>query len=193
VQKLFSVIRALRQDGVGLVYISHRLEEVAAISDRVTVLRDGQTIATRNMAEVDRPELIRLMVGRDLSAVFPQREHPAAITNEFVLETRNLSSTQLRLTNISIAVKRGEILGIAGLVGSGRTELARMLFGLDQPDSGTVLLRGAEVELGSPADAIRHRIAYVPKTAASTASSSTCRSRPTSPWRASRPYPETAS
>jgi rhamnose transport system ATP-binding protein len=148
VQSLFRVIAKLRAEGVGIVYISHRLEEIAAIADRVTVLRDGQSIATRALADVDRAELIRLMVGREVATIFPKREVPIG---EVVLEAHG------------IAVRRGEILGLAGLVGSGRTELAETLFGIRPNAGGEIVLRGASVRIASPDDAIRLGIGYVPE------------------------------
>ena len=153
VESLFRVIAGLRASGVGIVYISHRLEEIAAIADRVTVLRDGQSIATRPMAGVDRAELIRLMVGREISAIFPKREVPIG---PVVLETRDLRG-------ISLTLRAGEILGMAGLVGSGRTEFAEALFGIRPDPAATVLLRGAPVRIAEPADAIRLGIAYLPE------------------------------
>jgi rhamnose transport system ATP-binding protein len=160
VDGLFKVIRALRAEGVGIIYISHRLDEVFAIADRITVLRDGETIATREAKSVDRAELIRLMVGRELSAVFPKREVPIG---DVVLEVRNLSNRTTGVRNVSLSVRRGEILGLAGLVGSGRTELAETLFGLTPADSGEILLRGTPVRIDSPAQAIRLGIGYVPE------------------------------
>ena len=152
VEALFRIVKTLRAEGVGIIYISHRLEEIATIADRVTVLRDGQSIATRPMAEVDRAELIRLMVGREISAIFPKREAPIG---DVVLEARGVRG-------VSLEVRAGEILGIAGLVGSGRTEFAEALFGL-APAGGEVLLRGRSVRIECPADAIRLGIGYVPE------------------------------
>jgi rhamnose transport system ATP-binding protein len=160
VDKLFEVIGLLRAEGVGVVYISHRLEEVFAIADRVTVLRDGETIATLQAGEVDRAELIRLMVGRALAAVFPKRTVPLG---GVALEVRHLSNRIAGLHDISISVRAGEILGVAGLVGSGRTELAETIFGLTPLDSGEILVQDTRVRIGSPADAIRLRIGYVPE------------------------------
>ncbi len=160
VERLFRVIHTLRGEGAGIVYISHRLDEVAAIADRVTVLRDGHSIATRELREVDRAELIRLMVGRDIHAIFPKREVPLG---EIVLETRGLSCRASGVRDVTLAVRRGEILGLAGLVGSGRTELAETLFGLTPADSGEILLQGRKVRIDSPSDAIRLRIGYLPE------------------------------
>ena len=160
VERLFRVIANLRTEGAGIIYISHRLDEVSAIADRVTVLRDGQSIATREMSGVDRAELIRLMVGRDIHAIFPKREVPIG---EVVLETRALGCRASGVHDVSLAVRRGEILGLAGLVGSGRTELAEILFGLTPADSGEILILGRAARIATPADAIRHHIGYLPE------------------------------
>ena len=159
-QNLFKVLRALRERGVGMIYISHRLEELPVIADRVTVLRDGRTIDTRQMSEVNRQELIRLMVGRELSAVFPKRE---VARGEVVLEMRGVGCSQSGIHDVNLCVRAGEIVGLAGLVGAGRTELACILFGLTPADEGEVLLRGTPVKLGSPAQSIASGIAYVPE------------------------------
>lgn len=142
-ERLFGIIAQLRQKGAGIIYISHRLEEVGRIADRITVLRDGETIESRPAQGVDAGTLIRLMVGRDLSAVFPKRAVPIG---EVVFEV-----TQ---PGIHLAVRSGEILGIAGLVGSGRTELAESIFGL-RPAPGAAIR--------TPSDAIAAGIAYVPE------------------------------
>jgi ABC-type sugar transport system ATPase subunit len=160
VERLFRVIAALRADGVGIVYISHRLEEIAAIADRVTVLRDGQTAGGGRIADLPRAELIRLMVGREVNAIFPKREVPIG---EVALETRALSSRAAGIRDVSLSVRAGEILGIAGLVGSGRTQFAETLFGLTPADAGEILLKGEPVTIGSPTDAIGQKIAYVPE------------------------------
>jgi ABC-type sugar transport system ATPase subunit len=160
VDSLFRVVTLLRSQGVGIVYISHRLPEISAIADRVTVLRDGQTIATRDMRDVDRAELIRLMVGRELSAVFPKREVPIG---ETVLKVVGLGSRAAGVHDISLEVRRGEILGLAGLVGSGRTQLAETLFGLTPADAGAIQIGGQTVRIDSPAAAIRLGMGYVPE------------------------------
>src|SRR5450432_618769 len=160
VESLFRVVALLRSQGVGIVYISHRLPEISAIADRVTVLRDGQTIATRDMRDVDRAELIRLMVGRELSAVFPKRQVPIG---ETALQAVLLGSRAAGIHDITFEVKRGEILGIAGLVGSGRTQLAETLFGLTPADAGAMEIGGQVVRVTSPAGAISLGIGYVPE------------------------------
>ena len=159
-QNLFNVIRRLRERGVGMVYISHRLEELPVIADRVTVLRDGRTIDTRLMSEVNRQQLIQMMVGRELSAVFPKRE---VQLGDVVLELRDLGCAESGIRGVNLSVRAGEIVGLAGLVGAGRTELARAVFGLTPVDSGQILLRGEPVRIGSPAGAIRRGIAYLPE------------------------------
>ena len=159
-QNLFEVIRQLRAQGVGLIYISHRLEEMPVIADRVTVLRDGRTIDTRLMSEVNRDQLIQLMVGRELSAVFPKREVELGVV---VLEVRRLGCSESGVNNVSLSVRAGEIVGLAGLVGAGRTELARAIFGLSPADDGEILLRGRRVDIKEPAQAIKHGIAYLPE------------------------------
>jgi rhamnose transport system ATP-binding protein len=168
-ERLFKVISELRAQGAGVIYISHRLEELFQIANRVTVLRDGETVATRAIAEVDQAELIRLMVGRELSAVFPKRE---VKIGETVLEIKKLSSRAAGIHNVSLSVRAGEILGLAGLVGAGRTELARALFGLLPSDNGSVFLRRSGDEgssdlvdalIDSPARAVELGIAYVPE------------------------------
>ncbi len=160
VERLLGVIDRLRADGVGIIYISHRLEEVFAVADRITVLRDGQTVATRARSEVDPGALIALMVGREISAVFPKRAVPVGDT---ALEVRGLSSRAAGIRDVSLSVRRGEILGLAGLVGSGRTQLSETIFGLSPADAGSILVRGVPVRIGSPADAIRAGIGYVPE------------------------------
>ncbi len=153
VDKLFDVIRRMRGQNVGLIYISHRLEELQQIADRVTVLRDGSAIETREMATTDRDKLIQLMVGREISQVFPKVDVPLG---DVALELRAVRSVNLTL-------RAGEILGLAGMVGSGRTELAETIFGLRPATAGEILVRGSRVSIEDPRDAIEHGIAYVPE------------------------------
>lgn len=160
VERLFGVIRELRGRGVGIVYVSHRLDELSQIADRVTVLRDGRTIATRPMKELPRVELIRLMVGREVAAVFPKEEVPRG---DIVLELHGLGCEASGVRDVSLTVRAGEIVGLAGLVGAGRTELARILFGLTPATSGMIRLRGRPVVVDSPARAVALGIAYVPE------------------------------
>jgi rhamnose transport system ATP-binding protein len=161
VESLLAVVEALRAQGTGIVYISHRLEEILRIAGRVTVLRDGQTVATLDRGEFNRADLIRLMVGREISAIFPKCQVPLG---DVVLETRSLRSRAAGVRDVSLSVRAGEILGLAGLAGSGRTEFAETLFGLTPADGGEILLRGRPVSIGSPPEAIHsHRIAYLPE------------------------------
>ena len=160
VARLFAVIGMLRRRGAGVVYISHRLEEVFAVCDRVSVLRDGQSVSTHDIHSIDRSALIRAMVGRAMTDIFPKRAiEPGAVA----LEVHQLSNRALGLHDISLSVRCGEVLGIAGLVGSGRTELAETLFGLEPADGGEILVRGAPVRIDSPGEAIRLGIGYVPE------------------------------
>ncbi|PYS34554.1 MAG: D-xylose ABC transporter ATP-binding protein [Acidobacteria bacterium] len=159
-QNLFRVIRELRTRGVGMIYISHRLDELTAIADRVTVLRDGRTIDTCLMSDVNREQLIHLMVGRELSAVFPKR---IVTLGEVILELRQLGCSESGIHDVNLSVRAGEIVGVAGLVGGGRTELARTIFGLTPADQGEILLRGKPIKIESAAQAIACGIAYVPE------------------------------
>jgi len=153
VETMFRIIRQLKQQGVTIIYISHRLEEVFQIADRVTVMRDGCYVGTRYTQDTNRQELISLMVGRELKEIYPAR---AITPTEIALEVRNLSGNGDQ--NISFAVKRGEILGIAGLVGAGRTELAMVLFGAVPAESGEIWINGQPAQIRSPADAIHHKV-----------------------------------
>jgi rhamnose transport system ATP-binding protein len=157
---LFRVIRQLRASGVGLIYISHRLEELPLIADRVTVLRDGRVIETQLISAVDRQQLIQLMVGRPVSAVFPKKE---VALGEVVLELRRLGCSATGVSGVNLTVRAGEIVGLAGLMGAGRTELARIIFGLTPADEGEILLRGKVIRPGSPSEAIACGIAYLPE------------------------------
>jgi rhamnose transport system ATP-binding protein len=160
VDSLFAVVRRLREHGAGVIYISHRLEEVFALADRITVLRDGETVATRATSDFTRPSLIAMMIGRELSAVFPKRPVPLG---DVALEVRQVRNRAAGLRDISFAVRRGEILGLAGLVGSGRTQLAETLFGLTPKDDGEIRRDGRAVTIDSPAAAIAAGIAYLPE------------------------------
>jgi ABC-type sugar transport system ATPase subunit len=153
-ESLFRIIGELRTRGIGIVYVSHRLEEVFRICDRVTVMRDGRHVATQAAKELDRKRLIELMVGRKLEAEFPVRE---ATIGEACLEVANMSRGAA-VRDVSLSLRRGEVLGITGLIGAGRTELARLIFGADRADSGVVRLNGRELKLRSPREAIAHGI-----------------------------------
>jgi rhamnose transport system ATP-binding protein len=160
VDRLFRVIGELRSHGLGIVYISHRLDELYQIADRVTVMRDGKTVATSALADVDRAELIRRMVGRDISTIFPKRSIPFG---NVVLKVRDLGCQESGVKGVDFGVRAGEVLGFAGLVGAGRTDLARILFGLTPADSGQIFLHGEPVTIDRPARALQYGIAYVPE------------------------------
>jgi rhamnose transport system ATP-binding protein len=159
VQRLFGIVRLLRERGVGIIYISHRLEEVFTLADRVTVLRDGQYVGTKLVSEVSSEQLISMMVGRTIENLFPKL--PANIGAP-VLEVRNLSRKPL-CKNVSMTLRAGEIVGLAGLVGSGRSEFAQTVFGFTPAQSGEILLDGKRVNIRNPGDAMKQGIAYVPE------------------------------
>ena len=158
VDSLFKIIEKLKSKGITIVYISHRMEEIFSISDRVSVMRDGKYIDTKETSETNRKELIQLMVGRELVENYPCRNN---ITKEKVLEVRNLSGNGDK--NISFHVNKGEIVGFAGLVGAGRTELARMIFGADKLETGEILINGKHVNVHSPKKAIGLGIGLIPE------------------------------
>ena len=159
VRRLFDIVRRLRGRGVGIIYISHRMDEIFEISDRVTVLRDGAYIGTRATAETNSGELVHMMVGRRIEALFPKIEVPIG---EPVLEVSHLVAKPMT-RDVSLTVRAGEIVGLAGLVGSGRSELAQALFGITPAVSGEVRLNGRVVTIRSPADARELGLAYVPE------------------------------
>jgi len=158
-ETLFEVTEGLRDKGVGIIFITHRLEEIFEIADRVTVLRDGKTVGTKPMGEVDRPDVVRMMVGCDLSELFVAKE---AEVGAPLLEIHNLSTPNL-LQDITFDLRQGEILGLFGLLGAGRTDLARALFGVGPTPSGEVVLNGQPATVRSPADATQAGLAYVPE------------------------------
>ena len=159
VRALFSVIGRLREQGVGVIYISHRLEEVGAIGDRVSILRDGRHVHTGPVRDLTTEDMIRFMVGRDLKAKFPWE--PREIGEE-VLRVEGLGETGV-FRDISFSLRRGEILGLAGLVGAGRTELARALLGVDRPDQGHIVLGGHRFRPRSPRDTIHRGLGLLPE------------------------------
>ena len=176
VQNLFAVIQELKRTGIGVIFISHRLDEVKTICDRVTVLRDGRNVGELDAAEATQDKLIQLMVGRPLNQFFhleshAQREKKLEETaDDVILEVRGLTRTGTKLDpnatvldNISFKLCRGEVLGLAGLVGAGRTEVVRAIFGADQRDAGEIYVEGKQVDIRSPLDAIRFGIGFVPE------------------------------
>lgn len=158
VETMFTIIGQLKSKGVTIIYISHRIEELFRISDRVTVMRDGRYIDTMETKQTNRQELINLMVGRELKEFYPQR---AGALGEVVLEVRNLSGLGDR--DISFSVRKGEILGVAGLVGSGRTELASIIYGVRPKESGETWIEGRKREIYSPNQAIEYGIGLIPE------------------------------
>lgn len=158
--KLFTLIRRLRADGLAIIYISHRMAEVYELSDRISVLRDGQYVGTLTPGEVAPEAVVRMMVGRDLSS-FYKKDHRAPPRNpEPVLEVQGLTDGG-RVQDGSFVLYRGEVLGLAGLVGAGRTELARLIFGAERRTGGTVRLEGQEVDFTGPGEAITAGVAYL--------------------------------
>jgi ABC-type sugar transport system ATPase subunit len=154
VDRLFEIIQDLKSRGLGLIYISHRLEEVFAIADRVSVLRDGAHVGSASIDELNKDKLITLMVGRELTEEFPARN---ITLGEPLLEVENLSRGEV-VKDVSFSIRRGEILGLTGLMGAGRTETARLIFGADKRDSGVIKLAGEALEISHPRDAIASRI-----------------------------------
>lgn len=157
VEILFGIIRLLREKNIGIIYISHRLEELFEITDRIVVLRDGKMVGDIRTKEADRDHLISLMVGRELSSFYTKNKHDIG---KVALEARNLCHTKL-FSNASFTARYGEIVGFAGLVGAGRTELMKTVFGAYPKSGGEILLDGRPVDIRSPQDAIRNGIAYV--------------------------------
>jgi rhamnose transport system ATP-binding protein len=185
--QLFSIVREMRNRGVGVIYISHRLEEIFALADRVTVLRDGESVGTLPVGEINETGLIRMMVGREMEQLYPDlaahlepmdgASHPEAslpagsssgsktpsADGVPTLRLRGVGCLAGGVKDVSFDVRAGEILGLAGLVGAGRTELARVLFGLTPADTGQILVRGEPCTIRSPRDAVDLGIAYVPE------------------------------
>ncbi len=158
-QALYAVVEKLKAAGVTIVYISHRMDEIFRLSDRITVLRDGQKIETVNTADTDLDKLVKLMVGRELTETYPTRSHE--ISTEVLLRLENVSGQIVK--NVSLDIKRGEVLGLAGLIGSGRTELAEILFGYKPRTSGEITLEGKLINPRLPKEAIAKGIALVPE------------------------------
>jgi ribose transport system ATP-binding protein len=157
--RLFELIARLKQDGVCIIYISHRLAEVFEICDCATVMKDGRLVDTVDLQEVSQGQLVQLMVGRELKDLFPKRH---AAIGEVVLDVKNLNAGD-RVHDVSFQVKAGEVLGFCGLVGAGRTEIMRAIFGADKRDSGAILLRGKQVDNRSPVQAVRTGIGMLPE------------------------------
>lgn len=159
IDAMFGIVRKLKEQGVAIIYISHRMEEIFALADRITVMRDGKYVGTKMADEIDRNGLIKMMVGRNLDEQYPVIDKEIG---EVVLEVKNLCTDAL-LKNISFELRKGEILGLAGLVGAGRTETARAIFGADAKSSGEIRVHGKKVEIHKPKDAIKEGIALIPE------------------------------
>ena len=157
IEELFGVIEALTAEGIAILYISHRLDEIFRIADRVTVMRDGKVVDTLPVSELDEDKLVRLMVGREISNLYPK---PEAEIGDVLLRVSGMTRGE-KLKDCSFEVRAGEILGFAGLVGAGRTELARAVFGADPTDGGTVELEGRPLKIKKPQDAIEAGIGYL--------------------------------
>jgi inositol transport system ATP-binding protein len=155
--RLFDIIRELKAKGISIIYISHKMDEIFRICDTITVLRDGQYITTRPARELDHDTLVKLMVGREISQLFPTAN---ATKGEISLEVEGLAKEGV-FENISFKVRRGEILGVAGLMGAGRSEVLETIFGFRSADAGRIRINGRQVSIKSPADAIRHRLALI--------------------------------
>ena len=156
-KRLFEVVRRLRSEGLSIIYISHRLEEIVDLADEVSILRDGQLVRSEPMTSLDIPQIVHHMVGRELTDFFPQR---SVNIGEVLLRVTDLSS-EVGIRDIGFEVRRGEIVGMAGLVGAGRTEVARALFGVDRKTAGQVVLDGRELDIQSPGEAIASGIALL--------------------------------
>ena len=154
---LFEQIRRLKENGVAVIYISHKMEEIFSIADSITVLRDGQYIATDKASSLDKDKLIKLMVGRELTEIFPKTE---AEIGDVVMKVKNYSY-EPKVKDVSFELRKGEILGIAGLVGSGRSELVEVLFGVHKRAKGNLSINGKEVQINHTEDAIANKIALI--------------------------------
>lgn len=159
VRQLFKNVRRLKQEGISIIYITHLLSEIFEVADRVTVLRDGAVVGTREIREVTQNDIVRMMVGRDITDIYGRREATAAI-GEVFFEAKGLGHAE-KFSEVSFSLRRGEILGISGLIGSGRTEVFRSLIGVDQLTGGEIRLEGVPITINSPKDAIRHGIGYL--------------------------------
>ena len=159
IEELFRIMGELKAKGIGMVYISHRMDEIKRISDRITVMRDGEYVGTVNTAEVTKDEIIQMMIGRVVYED-PKTHSEVAPDAPVVLEVKNLCSGKT-IRDVSFTLRRGEILGFSGLMGAGRTEVARAIFGADRFDSGEIYVNGEKVDIRSPEDAIKHGIGYL--------------------------------
>jgi len=159
VKQLFRLLKGLREKDVSIIYISHRLDEIFEVCDRVTVLKDGQYVTTVNTADIDKNRLVSLMIGRDLSTFFPSRE---SNIGDIVFSVENIRAG-MAVKDISFDVREGEVIGLSGLVGAGRTECIRAILGIDKLDSGKVTLDGKTIRMKSPKDAYSYGIGFLPE------------------------------
>ncbi len=160
VDSLFEQIHRLKSSGIGIIYVSHRMQEFLRVGDRITVMRDGKLIGTYGIKEKSMEELVNLMVGRDISQVYLRSKHRIG---DLVLRTEDLSDRTGRVRNVGIELRKGEIVGLAGLVGAGRTELAKLIFGVDPIDGGRLSVNGEELVPEGPTDVVRHGVGLVPE------------------------------
>ena len=159
VEHLFRIIKKLKESGVGIIYISHKMEEIKMISDEITILRDGKWISTNDVSKISTDQIISMMVGRDLTERFPKKDNKA---KEMILQVKNLTAlNQPSIQDVSFELYKGEILGIAGLVGSKRTEIVETIFGMRPKEHGEIILHGKSVKNKSPEDAIKNGFALV--------------------------------
>ncbi|NLO98761.1 MAG: sugar ABC transporter ATP-binding protein, partial [Clostridiaceae bacterium] len=159
-ESLFKIIRELKSNGIGIIYISHRMAEVFSLCDRVTVMRDGRLIDTKNINETDSKEIVNLMVGREIGDIYPPKRDSSTCSKETIFEIREFSDGK-RFQNISFDLKEGEILGLAGLVGAGRSEVAQSVCALNSKISGEVYYQGSRIDIKSPGESIKHGIVYL--------------------------------
>ena len=157
--RLFQLLRGLAARGIGIIYVTHKLKEVFRVADRVTVLRDGRVVGTRLVAQTSMDEIVRMMVGRELTQMYPDK---GTRRGRELLRVEGLRLAGA-FEDVSFALLEGEILGMAGLVGAGRSEIAQTIFGYRRKDAGRIVLDGEEVAIGSPLDAVRHKLAYLPE------------------------------
>lgn len=158
-ERLFKIIRRLKQQGITVIYISHRLNEIFQIADNVTVIRDGKLVSNNTIRKINQNLLISHMVGRTLDVLFPEK---GKVETKKLLEVRSLNRSGI-IKNISLEIRKGEIVGLAGLIGSGRTEVARAIFGVDEIEQGEILLNEMKIKIRSPRDAVAHGIGLVPE------------------------------
>ncbi|MGA9174380.1 MAG: sugar ABC transporter ATP-binding protein [Thermoactinomyces sp.] len=163
IDKLFEIINELKQKKVAIIYISHRMEEIFAISDRCTVMRDGEWVNTVKTSEVNPNQLIKMMVGRELNSFYSYEVEHDVQRKQPILEVKHLSDQGGSIKDISFKIYPGEVVGVSGLVGAGRTEVARAIFGANRLTHGEIFINGEKITIHSPLDAIQHGIAYVPE------------------------------